>query len=193
MPTDPAIIHLLHISLKTRCYPSRVNFTIVAIGLETLPEISESPQEENSGSSLSSSLSDRQRGEELSGVVVSESSPCPILRENTENRRNEAKLRSAIAAALFWHNYNNHINKQSITSTASSVFQVPLTSGYWLVIMCKLAVLALAFILILTFVLSGERNAVEASGYRKPPFNGSIFGKRTASGTWFNYELQQYF
>jgi len=45
--------------------------------------------------------------------------------------------------------------------------------------MGKIAVIALAVILIITFVIHNK--SVEASaGYRKPPFNGSIFGKRNS-------------
>jgi len=47
--------------------------------------------------------------------------------------------------------------------------------------MAKVAVISLAVILIATFLLSNQ--SVEATGgYRKPPFNGSIFGKRNSGG-----------
>jgi len=47
--------------------------------------------------------------------------------------------------------------------------------------MAKIAVVALAVILVVTFLISDQ--SVEASGgYRKPPFNGSIFGKRNSGG-----------
>ncbi|XP_021946455.1 neuropeptide SIFamide isoform X1 [Folsomia candida] len=48
--------------------------------------------------------------------------------------------------------------------------------------MAKVAVIAFTIALIITFLVSSK--SVEASGGygRKPPFNGSIFGKRNSEG-----------
>jgi hypothetical protein len=55
--------------------------------------------------------------------------------------------------------------------------------------MAKIAVIILAVVLIATFFISNQ--GVEASGgYRKPPFNGSIFGKRNSGGCWILFYFQ---
>ncbi|CAL8146176.1 unnamed protein product [Orchesella dallaii] len=133
-----------------------------SIALETVGELCETPPSSSSSPAQSSF-----------GVLVTTPPPQPHSSEKAVV--DEEKLKSAIASALFWHSHS--ITKNS----TSSPFNFSSGRWFWVVIMCKIAVLALALVLILTFVLNGERGGAEASGgYRKPPFNGSIFGKRTS-------------
>lgn len=48
--------------------------------------------------------------------------------------------------------------------------------------MAKIAVIAFTIALIVTFLVSSRSVEASGGGYRKPPFNGSIFGKRNSEG-----------
>jgi len=46
-----------------------------------------------------------------------------------------------------------------------------------------IALVCLIIVASVFFTQSAQVDATGAAGYRKPPFNGSIFGKRSSAGT----------